>query len=253
MSILNTAQLTSKITSDSGEQIEVTNKSNIHRTNIMDNDITIVKSASKYWAIKNDTLKIFGVITNSTNTILEDITITEIISEGANFKPKSLKIGSQAYEDLDPTTATTLPITIGVDAEMKYEYEIVFDEYISSNEVTNSTKLNVTVEEKQFEINSNEISIKVLHNDVSLLKTANTTAVKSGDEITYTITISNSGTILNTDLFFQDQIPARTTFVEGSVKVDGTEQTSFNPNTGFSLKNLDANESIVVEFKVTVN
>ncbi len=88
---------------------------------------------------------------------------------------------------------------------------------------------------------------------MSLLKTADTSAVKSGDTITYTITITNSGTITNTNLFFTDPTPSETTFVDGSVEIDDTSNPSFNPQTGFNLSDLEANQTIIVNFKVKIN
>ena len=59
--------------------------------------------------------------------------------------------------------------------------------------------------------------------------------------------------MLKTNLLFSDVIPANTTFVENSVKIDNVQQLSYNPETGFSLPNLAVNASVVVEFDVTVN
>ncbi len=51
MSVLNTAHLTSKITDQEGNQVEVSNKSNILRTDNVNSDIVITKSAVKNWVI----------------------------------------------------------------------------------------------------------------------------------------------------------------------------------------------------------
>ena len=59
--------------------------------------------------------------------------------------------------------------------------------------------------------------------------------------------------MLKTNLLFSDVIPANTTFVENSVKIDNVQQLGYNPKTGFSLPNLAVNASVVVEFDVTVN
>lgn len=45
-------------------------------------------------------------------------------------------------------------------------------------------------------------------------------AVK-GDILTYTSTVTNTGSIPVTDVMFTDDIPAGTTFVDGSVYIDG--------------------------------
>lgn len=254
MAILNTASLSSKITKGVDEKVEVINKSNTHVASNMDNDITIVKTTEKDWAIPNKQITITTVITNNTSENIEDITILDTLSEGATFVKGSLKVGSQTYEDLDPTQGFTLPVTLGgFGANMTFTYDVLIDEYVAANQITNKTKITITLDEKQYDIESNELLITILNNEISLLKTANTKAVKSGDVITYTITITNSGTILNTDMFFTDPIPEGTTFVENSVKVNDALKEGVNPSTGFQLDDLDANQSIKIEFQVTVN
>ena len=74
-----------------------------------------------------------------------------------------------------------------------------------------------------------------------------------GENLHYISTITNTGTLLKTNLLFSDVIPANTTFVENSVKIDNVQQLGYNPETGFSLLNLAVDASVVVEFDVTVN
>lgn len=254
MAILNTAFLTSKITDGSFEPVEVSNKSNIHRANNVNKDITIEKTTAKNWVIPKEKITITTTLTNNTDTNLTQLKITDALSKGAQFVPGSVKIGTQNYDTYNPVEGFTPPVEIGgFGAEMVITYDILVDEYTDVNNITNITKVNLTLDNKTFEIQSNELGLKIMDNDVTLFKSADTLAVKSGDIITYTIEISNSGTLTNTNVFFKDPIPDGTTFVENSVKIDSAEQLGYNPSTGFSLKDLGPNETIMVEFKVTVN
>lgn len=47
--------------------------------------------------------------------------------------------------------------------------------------------------------------------------------------------------------------PAGTTFVAGSVKINGISYPAYNPQTGFDLPALAVGESVTVEFDVKVN
>ena len=254
MAILNTAFLTSKVSDGSSEPVEISTKSNIHRANNVDNDITIEKTTVKNWVIPKEKITITTTLTNNTNTNLTQLKIKDTLSEGAQFVAGSIMIGSQNYDMYNPIEGFTLPVEIGgFGAEMVITYDIIVDEYSDVNNITNTTNVNLTLDNKTFEIQSNELGLKIMDNDVTLFKSADTLAVKSGDTITYTIEISNSGTLTNTNLFFKDPIPDGTAFVENSVKIDSEEQLGYNPSTGFSLKDLGPNETIMVEFKVTVN
>lgn len=252
MAIKNTATLTSNI-SYGGEKIQVSTSSNTNSVNNIDTDILVVKSAIKNYALPKDTITMTTLITNNTTSELANFKVTDTLSNGATFVDGSLKIGSQEYKDINPISGFTLPITVGVGAEMDIVYQIQIDESITETEVSNSSKLNIPLGEKSFEITSNILTLPVLLNEVYLLKTSDTTAVKSGDKIKYTITISNNGTLTNTDLFFQDKIPSGTTFVEQSVTIGDEQKPDFNPEVGFNLSDLGQSENIVVTFEVLVN
>ena len=254
MALLNTAQLSSKIQSDTGEQISVTNKSNIHRANKVENDLDILKTGSKTWALAKDKVTISTTFTNNTNLEVSDFTIKDTLSEGASFVAGSVKVDSVSHEEFNPIDGFSLSATVGgFGSEMDISYEIEIDPFVQANSITNSSAFSFNIDNKQFSLNSNTITIKIMDNEVFLLKTASASAVKEGDVITYTIEITNEGEIENTDLFFTDPIPEGTTFVEGSVKIDDVEKEDYNPVQGFKLDNLPAKGKIVVEFKVQVN
>ncbi len=253
MAILNSAQLNSYIQNKAGEKVSVTSISNTQRINKVDTDIIVEKQAQKNWAIPKDEILVTTKITNNTDVNLEDFHFQDTLSTGASFVAGSVKVGSLEREELDPIAGFDLVATVGsLGGECEISYKILIDEYPEVDEITLASTINFTLDEKQFALTSNTARIALLNNEVYLLKTASTTAVKSGDEIVYTIEITNSGTIDNTDLYFEDKIPNGTQFVENSVKVNGVEKTIFDPATGFALEDLPAQGKITVEFTVKV-
>lgn len=103
------------------------------------------------------------------------------------------------------------------------------------------------------ELDSNIVTTEVLTNSVTIVKSVDKAYAVKGDTLHYTSVITNTGSLLNSDLVFTDPIPAGTTFTAGSVKVDGVSYPAYNPQTGFALPDLAAGESVTVEFDVTVN
>ena len=102
----------------------------------------------------------------------------------------------------------------------------------------------------------NAIAIQIENGEnpnLAVIKSANKTIAVSGDEIQYSSALTNSGSLPLTGIVFTDDIPAGTTFVSGSVSVNGISQPSYNPATGFPLANLAVGNSTTVEFDVTVN
>ncbi len=80
----------------------------------------------------------------------------------------------------------------------------------------------------------------------------NTTQAAVGDTLTYTIAVQNTGNVSLTNVFFQDAISSAVSFVANSVTINGVPQSGLNPNTGFSLPNIPAAQTVVVTFDVLI-
>ena len=74
-----------------------------------------------------------------------------------------------------------------------------------------------------------------------------------GQTLTYTITITNNGNITIEDLLLVDTAPVDTTFVIGSVTINGINQPNANPENGITLGTLAPNESAIITFQVTIS
>lgn len=88
---------------------------------------------------------------------------------------------------------------------------------------------------------------------MTVVKSVDKAYAVKGDNLHYTTVITNAGTLFKSNLVFTDPIPAGTSFVAGSVKIDGTDYPAYNPQAGFTLPDLPAGENVTVEFDVTVN
>lgn len=253
MAILNIAQLKSNVLSESGESVELTTKSNIVTVNNLSTDVSVLKSSEKIWATPNSTIKVTTTITNNTNVNLENFSIKDTLGNFTSFVEGSVTVGTQSYPDFNPVDGFTLPVTIGVGAEADISYNVKISEYIDEDTTTNKSTVTVNIEGEIFNLDSNTLTINILNNGVVLTKTVSKIAVKSGEEITYTIKITNSGTLKNTNVKFVDEIPQGTSFVTGSVVIDGEGKQDLDPSVGFTLNDLDVGDTITVEFKVTVD
>ena len=63
----------------------------------------------------------------------------------------------------------------------------------------------------------------------------NRSITRIGQIITYTIAVTNAGTVPITNTLLIDAIAAGTTFVPDSILVDGIPRPNENPSTGISL------------------
>lgn len=75
-----------------------------------------------------------------------------------------------------------------------------------------------------------------------------------GDTLTYTITIPNTGTTTASNIVFIDTVPNGTSFLNGSVIINGSPNSLLNPQApGFSVTDIAANGVSTVSFRVTID
>ncbi|WP_201002987.1 DUF7507 domain-containing protein [Paenibacillus glycanilyticus] len=86
---------------------------------------------------------------------------------------------------------------------------------------------------------------------ITVQKSVNAETAELGQTLTYTVIVSNSGTAAADAVFLLDSLPNDTSFVPGSVTVDGA-QTEGNPLTGISLGILEPGGTITVTFQAVV-
>lgn len=252
--IENVSSLTSKYSLPDGSQKEIDVKSNVSTTENMTTSFLKEKSAEKNFGIPRDEIKITLKLTNNSEYDVENVKIKDIISRGGSFKPLSLTINGVPFEDENPRIGITLssPISkLGGTAEIAY---ILFiDAVPREDNVTLTSEITYSVNEVSNLVeNSNTVEIQIIKGAIEIVKTASKNAVISGQIVSFDNVITNNGTVKNTNLFFKDELPEGTEFVENSVKVNDVSMPNYNPNTGFNLEELDVNKSIKVSFDVRV-
>ncbi len=125
--------------------------------------------------------------------------------------------------------------TIDNSSSIDYEYKIDPNESArSKEEISNTTSTNLVIGE------------------LGMVKTVDKNYATIGDILNYTVTLTNTGNILLTNIEFKDIIPSGATFVSGSVKVDSQSQPTYDPNVGFNLGSLLILGSKVVTFQAEV-
>lgn len=98
---------------------------------------------------------------------------------------------------------------------------------------------------------TNIVTNPVLDAMITMVKSVDQTLVTLGDTITYTTLLTNTGNTNATNITFTDLIPDGTSFVSGSVTINGLTQLGLNPNTGITIGSIAPNSSISIAFQVT--
>ena len=84
---------------------------------------------------------------------------------------------------------------------------------------------------------------------ISPTKTANLTFAEIGDNVTYTVTFTNQGTIPATGVTITDSLPPSTTFVTNSVTVNTIPQPGVSPISGISVGTVNHAKSSLLRSK----
>ncbi|MDE7086559.1 MAG: DUF11 domain-containing protein [Clostridia bacterium] len=240
-----------------GQTIAAELDSNIVTTEILTYSVPKVKSSDKTFMQEGETAEQTVVITNNSQTQLFNMVFTDNMSSGATYVAGSVTVNGVSQPTYDPVAGFPLP-PLNPGQAVTVTYTIQANNPVTQTPVTNYATLNYTVDDPlrsdvNFSENTNTVSIEIISNRLTVVKSVDKAYAVKGDTLHYTTVITNTGTLLKSDLVFTDPIPAGTTFVAGSVKIDGVSYPAYNPQTGFALSDLAVGQSVTVEFDVTVN
>ena len=251
MQITNFSNVEYTYTLPDGSSQTANKDSNIVTTEILTYSFTKVKSSNKTFLQEGEIAIQTIVLTNNSPFNLSNLFFTDTLSSGANHVVGSVIVNGVAQptydiiagfklDDMAPNDVTTI------------NYNVQANNPLTENLFNNFGTLAYTAAETNFNENTNTIEIAVVSNRLDIVKTVDKQVALKGDTLHYTSTITNTGTLEKTNLTFTDQIPVGTSFIAGSVKIDGVTQGSYNPGVGFPLPNLAVGANTVVEFDVVV-
>ena len=106
-------------------------------------------------------------------------------------------------------------------------------------------------------VSSNRVTTNILYPQLAVSKSVDSATVYAGNVLTYTIIVSNNGTIDATNSVLQDSIPSGTTYVSSSTKLNNVPVTDVSGTSalvaGLSLATISSSVKDTVVFKVKVN
>ena len=89
---------------------------------------------------------------------------------------------------------------------------------------------------------------EILIREFTPVKTSSVSSVSIGENVEYTVTLTNTCTNPLTDVTFRDLVPEGLDFVPGSVTVNGTQIPAADPNAGFTIPNIPGGQTATVTF-----
>lgn len=240
-----------------GSTLTITTFSNTVVTQIVKGQLTITKAVDKTIATVGDILTFTINVSNNGNVIANDAFFTDIPSTGATFKTGSVYVNGVNQPLFDPTVGFTLG-NIGIGTVVTVKFEATVTSVPQSNKVTNQASVNFkyVVDPKQPPVTdtsySNTTTTNIALGSLSVVKAVDKQFATIGQNLTYTVTITNTGNVNATNVIFLDPTPANSVFVLGSVTVNGVNQPTYNPSVGFPLSDMTPGQIITVVYQVKV-
>ncbi|MGN0961641.1 MAG: DUF11 domain-containing protein [Christensenellales bacterium] len=252
MIIPNQSETQFDYTLPDGQTKTETRESNIVNTEILTYSFTKVKSSDRTFLQEGEIATQTVVLTNNSQVNISNIIFKDILSGGGTYVAGSVIVNGVAQPSYDLVAG--FPIDdLSPNEFATISYKIQANNPLTEALITNYANIGYTANERNLNENSNTINLVVVSNRLTIVKAVDKSVAIAGENLHYTSTITNTGTLLKTNLIFTDDIPAGTTFVAGSVKIDGVTHAGYNPAVGFALPDLIVGASTVVEFDVKVN
>lgn len=217
-------------------------------------NIAVTKSADKTYADVGEEITYTLVLENTGAVDALNVTVSDLLPPETTLVDGSVTVDGTPY-------AGTLPVvipTISPEQSVTVTFKVTANSLPAVNPVFNIARADYEFfpfagyPATSFS-NSNPVAVFIIVRALTNVKSVDKTFAVKGDILTYTSEIKNTGSIPVTDVIFKDEIPAGTTFVNGSVYIDGVNYPSYNPQTGFFAANLTPQASVTVTFQVQVN
>ena len=231
--------------------------SNTVTTKVISINVTNLKTVDKFYAKEGDRLTYTSVITNSSNTVIHDTLFTDFLPKEINFILGSVTIDGITKKDYDPNIGFTLEaIPINKSVTVVFNANVI--SLNDSGFIDNTSKLNYfykidpEVHSYSGSTESNVVRTFIKKGSLLVTKDADRSFARINDLINYNITIKNTGNTILKNIFFKDILQEESTFISGSVYVNGDNRQEFDPNKGFNLDDIDVGSNALVSFSVKV-
>ncbi len=218
----------------------------------LEHNLIVDKDAST----TGDVLTYSHTITNTGNKTLENLFFTDAPPEGTLHVAGSVTINDVPAPSVNPTDGFNIGNLSPSESITVTNQVIVNSPEDRSIQNKANTRYEYEKPDGQAETaNQDSNFVTTVNSGISLqlVKSVNKNYTTSNDTMEYTVIATNPDTLNKINIMFTDTIPQGTTFIEGSVTINGISQPSFNPTEGFPLADLSANESATITFKVTVD
>ncbi len=219
-------------------------------------NLQATKSVDKTFAEVGDILTYTFSLTNNGNVTANNVLLSDSIANGTSFVPNSVIVNG-----VNQPGATPASINIGsinANTTITASFQVLITSIPNPNPISNSASIsyNFIVDPNASPVSKNTTSTTTFTqvNDANVIsaKTVDKGFATVGDVLTYTVVLTNAGSVSADSPTFVDTNPDGTTFIQNTFLINGVLQNNADPNVGVPLPSIPANGSLTVSYQVTV-
>lgn len=222
--------------------------------NSLNNILDISKTSSNSEAIISQIVTYTIRIENIWDNVVQDIVVRDFLPSELKFQVGSLKINELDYKEANIISG----VRIG-DINPRESKVITFDVKIISK-ISSFIENKCMVEfnyviygEKKYGCCYSEVNKIIIRNpDLRVTKKSDKKYVLLGDEVSYTIKITNIGDLNLYNILLMDFLPKGLETIDDSFVLDDMIINSVEIEKGFLIETLGINESKVIKYKAKV-
>ncbi|MCR8842634.1 hypothetical protein NQ117_02980 [Paenibacillus sp. SC116] len=218
--------------------------------------VNVTKSADHASAFVGETIAYTIIVANAGTTQATDVTVTDPLPDGTELVEGTVTVNGISISAADPNDGIFIQ-NIAPQSSVEISFLVLVNAIPPSRTLVNTAQVVFTPvsDVGPFPPNtasSNTLSIPVVTNSAAASKSTNRTTVLTGEQITYTLILSNTGTSVLNNIQVVDPLPLGVDFVLNTFTINGTTYPDLRPDFPVSLPSLLPGEGVTVNYTVFV-
>ncbi|TVX93245.1 DUF7507 domain-containing protein [Paenibacillus agilis] len=218
--------------------------------------VNVIKSADHAAAFVGESIAYTIIVANAGTTQANDVTVTDPLPDGTELVVGTVKVNGIPFSAADPDDGIFIG-NIAPQSSLEISFLVLVNAIPPSRTLVNTAQVVFTPVSDvgpfpPTTISSNTLSIPVVANSAAASKSANRSTVLAGEQITYTLVLSNTGTTVLNNIQVIDPLSPGVDFVLDSFTINDTTYPDLRPDFSVSLPSLLPGESVTVNYTVFV-